>query len=218
MNNSNESLGQMCLEDLLGPAFSDGRTCQAPYPAEPKRVQTLEKSYHPLSASSKKSTPIFLYLRGGWHNAGLLDGDGWQVAWRILDSQYVGGGTAQRRRRLFVIADFGGHRAGEILFKPASVPWNYSAVMQAWKDTSRSLDERIAEASRIIGCRTRSDENGSVTFSRPVFRESSDRFESDRAVRHCEDSGSAVWNGRGQHTIDLKYPGYTLKVRGGGRT
>lgn len=104
--------------------------------------------------------------RGGWHNAGLLDGDGWQVAWRILDAQYVGGGTAQRRRRLFVIADFGGHRAGEILFKPASVPWNYSAVMQTWKDTSRSLDGRIAEASRIIGCRTRSDENGSVTFSR----------------------------------------------------
>ena len=158
MNNSNELLGQMCLEDLFGPAFSDGRTLQVPYQAEPKRVQTLEKSYHPLSASSKKSTPIFLYLRGGWHNAGLLDGDGWQVAWRILDSQYVGGGTAKRRRRLFVIADFGGHRAGEILFKPASVPWNYSAVMQAWKDTSRSLDERIAEASRIIGCRTRSDE------------------------------------------------------------
>lgn len=166
MNNSNELPGQMCLEDLFGPAFSDGRTCQALYPAEPKRVQTLEKSYPPLSASSKKSTPIFLYLGGGWHNAGLLDGDGWQVAWRILDAQYVGGGTAQRRRRLFVIADFGGHRAGEILFKPASVPWNYSAVMQTWKDTSRSLDERIAEASRIIGCRTRSDENGSVTFSR----------------------------------------------------
>ena len=109
--------------------------------------------------------------RGGWHNAGLLDGDGWQVAWRILDAQYVGGGTAQRRRRLFVIADFGGHRAGEILFKPASVPWNYSAVMQAWKDTSRSLDKRIAEASRTIRCGAGSDENGSVTLSRSLYFE-----------------------------------------------
>ena len=34
-------------------------------------------------------------------------------------------------------------------------------------------------------------------------------------MRHCEDSGSAVWNGLGQHTIDLKSPSYTLKVRGG---
>ena len=65
MNNSNELPGQMCLEDLFGPEFSDGRTCQALYPAEPKRVQTLEKFYPPLSASSKKSTPIFLYLGVG---------------------------------------------------------------------------------------------------------------------------------------------------------
>ena len=166
MNNSNELPGQMCLEDLFGPAFSDGRTCQVPYPAEQKRAQTLEKFYPPLSASSKKSIPIFLSLGGGWHNAGLLDGDGWQVAWRILDAQYVGGGTAQRRRRLFVIADCGGHRAGEILFKPASVHWNYSAIMQTWKDTSKSLNERIAEASRIIRCGAGSDESGSVTFSR----------------------------------------------------
>ncbi len=35
------------------------------------------------------------------------------IAWRILDSQYFG--LAQRRRRVFTLADFGGERAGEIL-------------------------------------------------------------------------------------------------------
>ena len=35
------------------------------------------------------------------------------IAWRVLDSQWFG--VAQRRRRVFVVADFGGERAGEIL-------------------------------------------------------------------------------------------------------
>lgn len=87
---------------------------------------------------------------GGWHYAGVLDGEQWQIAWRTLDAQFVGGGTAQRRRRVFLIADFNGHSASEILFKRESVPWNTAQIAEAWKDTSRSLEERIDEAGGII--------------------------------------------------------------------
>jgi site-specific DNA-cytosine methylase len=40
------------------------------------------------------------------------------LAWRVLDARYFG--VPQRRRRLFVVADFGAERAGQVLFEPAS--------------------------------------------------------------------------------------------------
>ena len=41
------------------------------------------------------------------------------VCWRVLDSRYFG--VAQRRRRVFLVADFGGERAKQILFEPESL-------------------------------------------------------------------------------------------------
>lgn len=54
--------------------------------------------------------------RGKWNTAGSIVGDGYSIAWRIMDAQYWG--VPQRRRRIFLVADFGGGRAGEILFEP----------------------------------------------------------------------------------------------------
>lgn len=51
-----------------------------------------------------------------WTMAGTIMGDGYSVAWRTLDAQYWG--VAQRRKRIFLVADFGSRCAGEILFKP----------------------------------------------------------------------------------------------------
>lgn len=50
----------------------------------------------------------------GWPTSGCLMGDGWSVAWRVLDAQFWG--VPQRRRRIVLIADFGGQSAPEILF------------------------------------------------------------------------------------------------------
>ncbi len=49
-------------------------------------------------------------------------GGRWSVAWRVHDAQYWG--VPQRRRRVSVVADFGGDTAGEILFERRSVPGN----------------------------------------------------------------------------------------------
>ena len=53
--------------------------------------------------------------RGRWNPAGAVMGDDWSIAWRVLDAQYWG--VPQRRRRIFLVADFASERAGEILFK-----------------------------------------------------------------------------------------------------
>jgi len=50
-----------------------------------------------------------------WPKSGGSMGVGWSLAWRVLDAQHWG--VPQRRKRILLVADFGGHRAGEILFK-----------------------------------------------------------------------------------------------------
>ena len=61
---------------------------------------------------------------GKWTKAGLLVGDGWSLAWRVLDAQYWG--VPQRRRRIALVCDFGGRAAPEILFVRESVSGNFT--------------------------------------------------------------------------------------------
>jgi len=56
-------------------------------------------------------------------------GDSWSLAWRVLDAQYWG--VPQRRKRIFLVADFTGRSAGEILFKPEGLPGNIAAGEKA---------------------------------------------------------------------------------------
>lgn len=52
--------------------------------------------------------------KGRWPMADAWYGDGWSVAYRVLDAQFWG--VPQRRRRIALVADFGGRSAVEILF------------------------------------------------------------------------------------------------------
>lgn len=59
---------------------------------------------------------------GRWPQSGEIVGDGYSIAWRQLDAQYLG--VPQRRKRIYLVADFRGERAGEILFERESLRWN----------------------------------------------------------------------------------------------
>jgi DNA (cytosine-5)-methyltransferase 1 len=93
-------------------------------------------------------------LRGGattieWFNAGAIMGDSWSLAWRILDAQYWG--VPQRRRRIFLVADFRDRCAGEILFKSESVSRNFTESGTERKGTSSNFERNI-RAAGFIGC------------------------------------------------------------------
>ena len=62
---------------------------------------------------------------GKWADAGMVRGGGVDLAWCVYDAQYFG--TAQRRRRLFLVCDFGARSAGEILFVPKSLRGYFEA-------------------------------------------------------------------------------------------
>jgi DNA (cytosine-5)-methyltransferase 1 len=60
--------------------------------------------------------------KGKWTNAGSVMGNGWSIAWRVFDAQFWG--VPQRRRRIALVADFGGQSAPEILFERHCVSWD----------------------------------------------------------------------------------------------
>ena len=74
--------------------------------------------------------------RGGrWSKAGAIAGNGWSLAWRQLDAQYWG--VPQRRKRIALVADFGGQRAAEILFERTGVSRNPDESIKAWESAPR---------------------------------------------------------------------------------
>ena len=72
--------------------------------------------------------------RGDWSDAGCVVGNGWSIAWRVYDAQYWG--VPQRRRRIYLVADFGGERAGEILFERESLRGDHQAGEEAREDAA----------------------------------------------------------------------------------
>ena len=104
---------------------------------------------------------------GRWEPAGAaILGDQFSLAWRVLDAQYWG--VAQRRRRIFLVADFGGLTAPKILFEQERLPRDTAegegqgeraaaAVGDGIKDPSGSF---IAERKIREDCLCLNDQGG----------------------------------------------------------
>lgn len=68
-----------------------------------------------------------------WEPAGrILLGDSFSLAWRVLDTQYWPR-TPQRRKRIFLVADFGGRTAPQILFDQESMPGYTPSQFGTWE-------------------------------------------------------------------------------------
>ena len=85
---------------------------------------------------------------GRWSKAGAIAGNGWSLAWRQLDSQYFG--VAQRRKRIALIIDLGGQRAGEILFERTSLSGNFDEGIQTWQEATGIARNRPAGNDRLV--------------------------------------------------------------------
>ena len=81
-----------------------------------------------------------------WNKSGEIVGDGYSVAWRVLDAQYWG--VPQRRARIFLVADFGGERAGDLLFIPEGLCGNTAEGWRAWQRAARDTEGGAGETGR----------------------------------------------------------------------
>ena len=69
--------------------------------------------------------------KGRWSSAGSIMADGFSLAWRVLDAQFWG--VPQRRKRIYLVADFAGGSAGKILFESEGVSGYSAAGFRAWQ-------------------------------------------------------------------------------------
>lgn len=76
--------------------------------------------------------------KGGWPYADCYVGDGWSVAYRTFDAQYWG--VPQRRRRIYLVADFAGERAAEILFEREGLRGYFETGRTPWKGTASDAE------------------------------------------------------------------------------
>lgn len=82
-----------------------------------------------------------------WKQAGTIVGDHFSLAWRVLDVQYWG--VPQRRKRIFLVADFAGGGAGEILFKSEGLSGYSKESIRSWQGTASYIADSTGEAGTI---------------------------------------------------------------------
>ena len=66
-----------------------------------------------------------------WANAGEILGDGYSLAWRVLDAQFWG--VPQRRKRIYLVADFTGGCAGKVLFESEGLSGYTPQGFRSWQ-------------------------------------------------------------------------------------
>ena len=74
-----------------------------------------------------------------WAKSDVFLGDGWSVAYRVLDAQYWG--VPQRRARIYLVADFAGGSAGEVLFKSEGLSGYTPESFCSWEGTAGGAEE-----------------------------------------------------------------------------
>lgn len=88
--------------------------------------------------------------KAGWAYADCISGNGWSIAYRTFDAQYWG--VPQRRRRIYLVADFRGGRAKEILFKREGLRWHTAQSGTQGQGITRDIENSLKadDRKRII--------------------------------------------------------------------
>ena len=96
--------------------------------------------------------------KGKWQSAGCVMGDGYSIAWRVLDAQHWG--VPQRRKRIYLVADLDGDSAGKILFVSEGVSGHSEKMRSAWQDFARTAQNGAGETG--WGKEVLNDQGGSA--------------------------------------------------------
>lgn len=150
----------------------------------------------------------------GWPTAGCLTGDDmgrkWSVAWRVFDAQFWG--VPQRRRRIALVADFGGFTAPEILFERESLQRNTDPCGTSWKAAPSPAESSFAVSINNRGSfygdkaeTLRAESHGALPTAYCIQGNCIDRAAYNQGINAKYDIG-----------IDENGPAYTIVSKGPG--
>ena len=118
----------------------------------------------------------------GWPYADSYCGDGWSIAYRVLDAQYWG--VPQRRRRIYLVADFRGECAGKVSFECEGLRGYFETGRTPWQTAAGDAESGVGatdsqgidgynstltgDKSSTLGvnCGTSTGRNGVVVYTR----------------------------------------------------
>ncbi len=83
-----------------------------------------------------------------WQSAGCIMGDDYSVSWRMLDAQYFG--VPQRRKRIYLVADFAGGSAGKILFESEGLSGYSAQSFRSWQRAAGGFKESLRASSLCL--------------------------------------------------------------------
>lgn len=137
-----------------------------------------------------------------WKSAGCIVGDGYSIAWRVFDAQYWG--VPQRRKRIYLVADFGGESAPQILFKQDGLRRNTSKSPAKREDIAKDIGDGIDKANK----------NGSMIIDSIAFHITQDPI--SMSMSPCLTQGNPK---SGQATIGVVIPvaDKATRYQGGGK-
>ena len=95
-------------------------------------------------------TEVSMPDSGHWADAGMVRGRRCDLAWRVLDAQYWSKPKLARRERIFVVADFTGQRAAEILFNTRSMHTDSRLCSASGLSAAEDRRDASFEAGRQI--------------------------------------------------------------------
>lgn len=98
-----------------------------------------------------KDSEASVPLPDKWESAGQILGENYSLAWRVFDAQYWG--VPQRRKRIYLVADFAGQRAPDVLFKSDGLSGYSAESIGAWQRTAcRAEDGAGAAGGGLTWC------------------------------------------------------------------
>lgn len=86
-----------------------------------------------------KDPEVMLDKPKEWCKAGGVSADDYSIAWRTFDAQYWG--VPQRRKRVYLVADFASANAGRILFESEGMSRYSAARFAAWQNSTRTPEK-----------------------------------------------------------------------------
>ena len=96
-----------------------------------------------------------------WSGAGAIVGNGWSLAWRIHDAQFWG--VPQRRRRISLVADFGGQSAPAVLFERQSLRGDIEESGTEGEGTSAGVEGGSGKAVDLYNLKVTGETAAAVT-------------------------------------------------------